>query len=557
MSDRSEEFSQAVNSPGRNSLVIAPPGCGKTELLAYRALANVESLTAGRRILALTFSNKAKANLKSRLVKVVGAERNRRSVTVHNFHGHAAEIVRSHGSSLDIPTDFEVPDKHTQRTVIEPYLEGLGEYEALDVARLIEDELRTAKAGPYTDRQVLERLRRDGDARSARVEEDRQRKGLMFFDDLLRHAQRLLRIREISWLYRNHFSAVIVDEFQDLSTQQLDIVLRTSDVSRTFAGDPLQGIYSWAGANPVEVERILRRISGKPLSLGTSYRSSPKVLETLGSVSMTLGGQRLDARNPAEWFEGGITAGCAFETGEDEATFIRRTAALILSQNSSATIGVLCRSGWRRKLIDAEFAGSTVPSTRWDLAVDNPAVIDHIQLAAARLGGRPTLAEIRDNLIQSIAVNDVDMLSDIKEALDQLESLVETAGSVGSALAQLRLQEDEADVVPPGVHLLNGHLGKGQQFDWVFIPGFEDGNIPSFQAKTSLALEEEKRVLLVMISRARHGLVFSRSKTLVSKKRKIWKPEPSRWTTDVRSTLRANGSDLVAHIRRMPASPSE
>jgi DNA helicase II / ATP-dependent DNA helicase PcrA len=61
------------------------------------------------------------------------------------------------------------------------------------------------------------------------------------------------------------------------------------------------------------------------------------------------------------------------------------------------------------------------------------------------------------------------------------------------------------------VHLLTGHLGKGQQFDWVIIVGAEDGCIPDFRASTQAKLAEEARVLSVMISRARHGVILLRA----------------------------------------------
>ena len=63
----------------------------------------------------------------------------------------------------------------------------------------------------------------------------------------------------------------------------------------------------------------------------------------------------------------------------------------------------------------------------------------------------------------------------------------------------------------PGIHCLTGHAGKGQQFDWVFIPGLEEGCIPDYRAKTKDEISEEAKVLSVMLSRARIGAVVSYS----------------------------------------------
>ena len=66
-----------------------------------------------------------------------------------------------------------------------------------------------------------------------------------------------------------------------------------------------------------------------------------------------------------------------------------------------------------------------------------------------------------------------------------------------------------------GIHLLSGHVGKGQQFDWVFIVGCDDDNMPFFRAHDSpTELEEEARILGVMVSRARHGVILTRSEVV-------------------------------------------
>src|SRR4051812_48840264 len=106
----------AANSDQDNLLVVAPPGCGKTELLALRAVALIPRLRPHQKILALTFTNRAKANLSDRLKKLLGPERFRRYVTVHNFHGHAAEVVLAHGRTLGLrPDELAMPTTKTMR----------------------------------------------------------------------------------------------------------------------------------------------------------------------------------------------------------------------------------------------------------------------------------------------------------------------------------------------------------------------------------------------------------------------------------------------------------
>ena len=75
--------------------------------------------------------------------------------------------------------------------------------------------------------------------------------------------------------------------------------------------------------------------------------------------------------------------------------------------------------------------------------------------------------------------------------------------------ASLHQTQGASLITEPGIHLLTGHTGKGQQFDWVIVVGAEDGTMPDFRANTRETIAEEARVLSVMLSRARHGVVLS------------------------------------------------
>lgn len=548
--DRDAVFAERVSSPSTNLLVIAPPGCGKTELLARRTAHTLGLLEPHQRVLALTFSNRAKANLSNRLREVVGVDLLRRHVTVRNFHGVAGEVVRSHGPTLNIDPAFESPSRRTLAEAITPHVAGMPSKQADGLRARIEADLRTAKQRPFDDAQVLNWLMTHGCQQAIEIEKERQATGALHYDDLLRHAQRLLRIAEVARLFRAHFGAVLVDEFQDLSPQQLEIALRAAMPRRTFVGDPLQGIYSWAGARPVQVERQLRRICGEPAGLGVSFRSSPKVLAVLNSVAAPLGGHALDPDDADAWFEQGIVAGFAAKTGEKEAAAVVEHARSILASRPLATLGVISRMAWRRALVDKAFADSDVPHIRWDLAIEDAAIVERLKAAAEQLGDDFDLPALRDQMLSSVELADVDTIAEVNEALGQLASFAGETRSLRAAVELLTDPNSDAPIAP-GVHLLNAHVGKGQQFDWVFIPGFEEGHLPSFLAKDAAALEEEHRTLLVMISRARHGVVFSRTQTLISKAGKEYSPVRSSWHPLVTGAITADAEGLRSHVSRL------
>jgi ATP-dependent DNA helicase UvrD/PcrA len=512
----------AANS-NANLLITAPPGCGKTELLALRAHALIPRLMPGQRILALTFTNRAKANLSGRLQHILGPHGMRRYITVHNFHGHAAEIVLAHGRTLRLQVDgMLMPATTTMKKALRQFS---SDKDACDAAAEL---LATIKRAPITDEEVLQAIKDAGDSIALQVEIQRIASNQLHYDDLLRHAQRLLRVREVARLYQQHYGAVLVDEYQDLSLQQLDLAMRTCTASRTFAGDPLQGIYSWAGAAPRQVGEILHRGCGEPVRLTVSYRSSPAVLAMVNSISACMGAAPLHAHDPAAWPGGGASAALDFTTSAAEAEFIANLCSQITCADPAASVGVISRSGWRRAAIDHALAQrSSIPCRHWDLAVEDPAVLDLIRNVVAGMPPGTKLDDARIKVIASLDSGDVDTIEQVNDAISQLGQAAAPGATARAALARFRARHNDA-AVGPGVHLLNAHTGKGQQFDWVIACGLEEGHLPDRRNSTGSALDEEQRVLLVILSRARHGVIATR-RVLRDGRYGPFPATPSRW----------------------------
>ncbi|MFD3563476.1 UvrD-helicase domain-containing protein [Streptomyces sp. NPDC058686] len=536
--------------PADALLVIAPPGCGKTELLARRAVHVLGTLQPHQEILALTFSNRATRNLRERLQAALGPQRFRRQVTVTNFHGHAAGIIRAHGHSIGVDPNSSLPQRATLATAVAAFTDGLRIGPAMQRKAEIEAALSAAKRDALDDDQVREVLVRAGNGFALQIEDDRRAQGVLHYDDLLRHAQRLMRIDAVARLYQQHYGAVLVDEFQDLSLQQLEIALASCTANRTFVGDPLQGIYAWAGAQPAQVEQDLRKLCGTPRQLAVSYRSSPAVLGVVNRVATALNGEPLHAADPAAWLQGGAAAAADFDTGQQEAAWIVATASKIMSQNRSATIGVIARAAWRRRPIDAAFAEATqLPQQRWDLAIEDSEAVQRIIAAVRRLPRKAEMPAVRQAVVQDIDPSNAESLEQTMAALEEFESLVVRAGTPSAAAAQLR-EPDGDGAIEPGIHLLNAHTGKGQQFDWVFIPGLEEFHIPDNHAESETQLEEELRVLLVMLSRARHGVIVTRARSLISKAGNPYGTTPSRWWEPTSAACSLDAEGVQDHLAR-------
>lgn len=508
---------QIAADTSEHLLVVAPPGCGKTELLAKRAVFLIDRLRANQKILALTFSNKARSNLQERLMGELGVSRFRNFLTIRNFHGHAAEMLRAHARTIGEDPGFQMPGKRTLSRAIHPYVTGMSPDRQIARHKEISSALREAKQQPRSDAEVLAILAGLEDVVPYEIESKRQQDELLHYDDLLRHAQRLLAVDAVARLYQHHYGALLVDEFQDLSTQQLDIALRTVASNRVFAGDPLQGIYTWAGARPAEVGEDLRAFCCSPRQLYVSYRSSQSVLNALNPLATSMGNQALCAADPDSWFSNGASAALTFSSGQEEATAIHDYCKKLIDRDPAVTIGIVSRARWRRASIDAVFDNADLPGVKWDVALEDPNVANILRSVGRKIARDATLSDFSERVLAEVSAADSETYADLLEALEQFADLVGKSGSIRSALDQLATHDPRL-VVAPGVHLLNAHTGKGQQFDWVFIPGLEDFHVPSGNAKTRVEQDEERRVLLVMLSRARHGVIMSRAETLISKR---------------------------------------
>lgn len=539
----SREQLAAATSDRDHLLIMAPPGCGKTEVLAHRAAHQVMALETNQRVLALTFTKRARSNLEERLRTVLGHARTQRQILVRNLHGFATQVVLAHGRTIGLDMEsIELPKTSTMRKAMVAAGGGTVMYDA-------ERVLSEIKRLPLSDAEVLTALRERGDAPeyllAGRVEHARQEANQLHYDDLLRHAQRLLQIPAVARLYQAHFGAVLIDEFQDLSTQQLDLAMLSCTSRRTFAGDPLQGIYSWAGASPAEVEAEVRKSCGDPIRLHESYRSSPKVLEMVNSVSEEIDpGSSLVSARPEQWPGGGCSGALLLEDRETEADQLTRLAKAILSRDPEASIGVIARAAWRREDIDRAFAAqNALPVRRWDLAIEDPGIVALIQSTVATLPRGASIAEARAAVLDAVDPADVDARELVDAAFDTLEQ--SETGTARAAIRSIRVS-DPKQTVGPGVHLLNAHTGKGQQFDWVFVIGLEEGHLPGKRNNHGDALAEEQRVLLVMLSRARHGLVVTRTPTVDG----WYGPRPipaSRWWAGIPADC-VSPEDVEAHL---------
>lgn len=507
------------------ALILAPPGCGKTELLAQRAAFCVKErlLPAHRRVLALTFTHKARDNITSRLKEQLGPA-SRSHVTVVNFHGLGYSLLRHHRYVLaDEGLPELLPDDRALRRIQRDV------FSAYNVPRNAQQDLlsavRVAKAGPFSDEQVLSTLEDLGSPATVAYQKKLQDENRMDHDDVLRLGLRILANDDVARLYSERFAYVLVDEAQDLTRTQYGLIRRLGEGCSVFAGDRTQGIYGFAGADPDWVFDQIEAVNPVRVRLTRSYRSSPEVLAVVNALATQLGGPELTSAEPEKWDGRGRASLARFDGQAEEAAWLLKQIQSWHEQAQAEdppreiSVGVLTRMkpGGRRDALIRMANDAGVAIETWDHPLHRPDVVRLLRkhVAAVTATTEDPADQVEALYLRCVAEVPADQAStliELREAIDELSDLVETS-DLASLVSTIRVSSGADVPVGTGTHLLTGHSGKGQGFDKVVILGFEEGQLPSFFVKhlpdDHPEVREELALCHVMASRAREELLIT------------------------------------------------
>ncbi|MET3718347.1 DNA helicase-2/ATP-dependent DNA helicase PcrA [Arthrobacter sp. UYEF21] len=531
-------------------MVVAPAGCGKTEALALRVAGILArgQVSSPRRVLVVTFSKKARDNIRERLADYVDARTLREKVTIANLHGLAARIIRSHGNVIGISPDVLMPD--SDWVAAECRALRLG-YDRTDEVRSV---LQRVKLQSLNDDEVLEMIRALGDPIAETIETKRQQERRLTYEDLPRLAELVLQSPWVAEIYNQHFGCVVVDEFQDLTLQQLRMLKSIGSDRITFAGDLAQGIYTFAGAAPSAVHESIRGDSKAQISFAESHRSSPSVLDLVNVLRDQTGGEELVCAKPERWTSGGLGAVQSFADVEKEAEWVSRFARYVLKRAPQHRVGVIARTVGRRRFVDELMRVGDLPWHRWD----DPLLDRETAIVTQRILSKLKLEqwESAENPIQYLlsmgdagTIQDPDASKSLREAMEWAHDELVRGTEIEELRGRVKIGDRSAFTTSPGVHLLSGHAGKGQQFDWVCVVGAEEGVLPFFKAKSSEELAEEARTLSVMISRARHGALVLHAKSVPDNSGRVRGKEESRYSRQLRASPSClTGADLVSWL---------
>jgi len=287
--DLNQEQLAAVRAGTGPVFVLAAAGSGKTRSLVYRVAFLVERGVPADRILLLTFTNKAAAGMLERAEQLVGGSI--RGIWSGTFHHMANRVLRRHAARAGLKPDFTIMDRDDSCRLISSCLKELklAEREFPRAAVLLSLFGFAANTLRPLEEVVSERLSRLNvcAADVARVRElyaERKRKaGLLDFDDLLVECRRLFReCGDILGEYQERFLHILVDEYQDATPVQAELVdlLAAKHRNILVVGDDFQSIYSWRGADHRNIMSFPSRYPDTERHvLATNYRSVPEILE--------------------------------------------------------------------------------------------------------------------------------------------------------------------------------------------------------------------------------------------------------------------------------------
>jgi ATP-dependent DNA helicase UvrD/PcrA len=352
------EQQEAVLHTTGSLLILAGAGSGKTRVIAHRIAYLVsEGLCEPDRLLAVTFTNKAAEEMRTRVETLLGVDC--RGMWISTFHALCARLLRREAPQIGLSRDFVIYDSTDQLTVMKQALRQIGADEGAVQPRLALSRISHAKnrmEGPevFTANSWHPRDAQIGKLYELYAKALRDANALDFDDLLLKTVELFEKAESVQERYSKKFVHVMVDEYQDTNRPQYLLIQRLAARHRNLCvvGDPDQSIYKWRGA---DLRNILDFEHDFPeaciVKLERNYRSTQVILDAASSV-ISQNRNRKDKRLYTE--RKGGTKILYYRAGDDldEAEFIARTARTALQDDIENTVAVLYRTNAQSRTLE-------------------------------------------------------------------------------------------------------------------------------------------------------------------------------------------------------------
>lgn len=517
LSDLNKEQRLAADRVSGPVCILAGAGSGKTTTITRR-IANQVLSRAFRpeEILAVTFTDKAANEMRSRLRRL-GVE----GVRASTFHSAAFAQLRSLSSEQPaqlLPSKAQAL-RQIANSLPKPYRfrpagDLATEVEWCRNRRIRPDQYLNALSGhePPIPADLMAGVFR-------RFEEGKRSRGLIDFEDLLELTIDMYeRDEDAAERFRAKYRAFTVDEYQDVNLLQ-ESLLRLWLGGRDevcVVGDDYQSVYGFTGATPTYLLEMPRRFPRTLVArLEQNYRSTPEVLAVANRLVPRLGGAEkvLHSRRDA----GPDPEIKALRNEASEVDFVLGEIRKLRDQDVPyEEIAILHRTNFRSDDYEEALAGAGIPFQLPNAAFLSRQTFRQMRSQLVRKQSPDVAATVRamalrvgylEELPDGLGEQEITRQSDLARAVRLAEEF-DGAGTCAGFVADVEARFGR-DGEGRGVNLLTYHRSKGLEFEAVFLPRLQDGELPFKRSRSSEAVAEERRLFYVGITRAKSRLYIT------------------------------------------------
>ncbi|MCP4131801.1 MAG: UvrD-helicase domain-containing protein [bacterium] len=520
-------------------MVIAGPGSGKTRVLTERIawLINKNNI-APENILAVTFSNKAAGEIRDRVNKRVSAP----GLTISTFHAFGLSILQERYAEVGREKDFYIIDDDEKREIISEFVPDKRKINKTMKA------IEAFKQGSDDSEELLTIIERYNN-------ELKMRNAFDLSDLIFLAVELLANDPDLTALYRERFSWILIDEYQDINAIQYRLIrflAHEEDANIFVIGDPDQAIYGFRGSDVRYIDIFKKDFPlFKEIRLTRSYRCPAPVLKVAGQV---LNKEKFLAGKPHD-LKVNISE---MSTGKSEADWIAAQVEKMIggvrsfSMDSGMSDGaaydenmgfsdfcVLCRSAFMFDLFVEAFNNHGIA---YQVIGSEPFYMkEPFASAISILRNTYYKSSLEDISLDAVSADIVDMIVHGEPVVNPLKAILAHNGAEEADLKRmerfahdfdndydeffrrlvLRQGVDDFDPRAEAVSIMTIHASKGLEFNTVFIPGCEEGIIPFslFGKPEDKEREEEERLFYVGITRTEKNLFLTHAKKRLYKGR--------------------------------------
>ena len=362
-----EEQKEAVTYLNGPLLVLAGAGSGKTKVLTSRIAYLIEKGVSPFNILAITFTNKAAAEMKERVIKLIGGEAI--NMQISTFHSFGLRLIRENNEYLDLDNNFAIFDTEDSLTAIKRVLKRLDIDSSKFTPKSFRNKISSLKNDLIMPDDFKRYVRTDFDEMVEKVYKEYQKElynnNAVDFDDLLILPIKLFKENpNILLKYQERFQYILIDEYQDTNEAQYILTKMLANYYKNICvvGDSDQAIYGFRGANFKNILNFEKDYKlCKTIILKKNYRSTKVILDAANSVikhNINRHPKELESVKPG----GEKITYYRAKNGIDEVKFIANTIDSLKKKDVSLDdIVILYRTNAQSRVFEDEFLKLNIP----------------------------------------------------------------------------------------------------------------------------------------------------------------------------------------------------